>query len=180
MDVLVLAVTGPTIRSAIPPACLSLGGGELYLYPLSARKLRTFADLYDVSESIRMNLGFNLSGFLWSNTLHVGCRSHSRVKERTISSASRFFVKLQYIIWLAPSLIRSQYLYPRWDVWPQANASIRKHCPGTVGSGLCIRCLSVAVCLSSPYMHALHNGRTLAASPSENLAFLECSRCHLM
>ena len=129
---------------------------------------------------MRMNLGFNLFEFLWSNTLHVGCRSHSRGKERTISSASRFFVKLQYIIWLAPSLIRSQYLYPRWDVWPHANASIRKHYPGNVGSGLCIRCLSIAVCLSFLYMHALHNGQTLAASTSESLVFLECSRCHLM
>ena len=70
--------------------------------------------------------------------------------------------KVANIIWLAPSLITSQYLKPRWGVWPHANASTTKHWPSS--NGRCILCRFVEVCLSSPYTHALHNGLTFLAS----------------
>ena len=107
-----------------------------------------------------------------------GLRFHNSVNDLTMSSAALDSVKLQYIICYALSLMRSQYLNPLIDRWVQEKASMGKLCPGTVGRGLWTRLKSVPACLCSPYAQALQIGRTLAASASEKLAFLEWLRCY--
>ena len=61
-----LAVTRPTILSATPPACLSLGAVCSILYPHSAAKRKTVSDLYADSGSIRMNRAFEDPGMVLS------------------------------------------------------------------------------------------------------------------
>ena len=91
----VFEVTNPTILSAIPPVCLSLGAVNSILCPRCAAKSKTSSDVYADSESIRINLGFNGSGFAASYTGQDGLRFHSLVNDFTTSSADLVLVKLQ-------------------------------------------------------------------------------------
>ena len=129
----VLAVTRPTILSATPPACLSLGAVCSILYSCFAAKRKTSSDLYADSGSIRINRAFEDPGTVLSYTSHVGLRFQVLVSAFTTSGADLDFVKWQYIIWLPRSRMRSQYLYPLADVWAHENASIAKHWPAIVG-----------------------------------------------
>ena len=132
---LVLAVTIPTMRSVMPPACLSRGWVNSILYLRSAMKRSIVSDLYPVPGSMRIYRELRGSGCAWSNTRQVKLRFHNSLNDLIMSSAALDLIKLQYIICDA-LFMRSQYLNPLIDRWVQQKASIGKLCPGTVGRGL--------------------------------------------
>ena len=103
-----MAVTRPTILSATPPACLSLGEVCFILYSCSAAIRKTVSDLYAKSGSIRINRAFEDPGTVLSNMSHVGLRFQVLDNAVTISGADLDFVKLQYIAGLHKSIWRSQ------------------------------------------------------------------------
>ena len=92
---LVIEVTNPTIRSAIPLACLSRGAVNSILYPRCATNSKTSLEVYAASESIRIKRGLSGSGLAASYTAQVGFEFHNVVKALITSSHDLLFVKLQ-------------------------------------------------------------------------------------
>ena len=167
----------PTVRSAIPPACLSLGGVCSILYPMSdkkspylcwfVRRLWIHADKsrimmifsamikYFPSRIWIPQLGERIDYILCSPTLckvaeyHLACAISHHVG--ILENSMRCVTTRKCIHYEALAF------YGRW-----------------------ILCRSVNVCLSSLYTQALHNGLTFLASASEKFAFLQFSLCHLI